>query len=172
MTKSTTEKDDRRFAVEQAASVARSGPNIDIMSLAADIYAFVTGDVARPTSAPTTTTSIPTADTGAQQSAEGSGSPAPSGMADEGNSAAAAAANGAAAQDAANQAATGDAQAASGPLSEEQVKVLQSKCMALSQRDGPSALKAEFEKVGAGKWSEVSEDKRPVLLANLEAMGL
>lgn len=59
------------------------------------------------------------------------------------------------------------------------LKALQDKCMALNARaedhpqgGGTKALFAQFQKVGAAKFSQVPDDKKPELFANLVALGL
>lgn len=48
------------------------------------------------------------------------------------------------------------------------VKALQTKCMSLSAKSGAPALLEQFQKVGAGKWSEVKAEDYPTLDKNID----
>lgn len=48
------------------------------------------------------------------------------------------------------------------------VKALQTKCMSLSAKSGAQALLEQFQKVGAGKWSEVKAEDYPTLDKNID----
>lgn len=48
------------------------------------------------------------------------------------------------------------------------VKALQAKCMSLSAKLGAQALLEQFQKVDAGKWSEVKAENYPTLEQNID----
>lgn len=152
--------EDKKFALEMAARVgAKPG---DLIQVAGSILAYLAGGA-------TADQQPVDAEKGGAEGADAK-TPSPSPTPSPAPSASAPEASSAPTPDAPKADATGGAPV--GSAYEGDVAKLQAKCMALAARDGQPALKEQFDKLGASKWSEVPAEKYAELWDALTATGV